>query len=86
MNLSRSSSVLGAFYRRLCSQMDKPSANTAAAHKLARMVYFMLIRGEDFVDKGQQNYEEQQHQRSVAALKRRAAALGFEITLTSVPA
>lgn len=86
MSLSRSSSALGAFYRRLCSRMDKPSANTATAHKLARMVYFMLTRGEDFVDKGQQHYEEQQHQRSVAALKRRAAALGFEIKLSSVPA
>ncbi len=86
MSLSRSSSALGAFYRRLCSRMDKPSANTATAHKLARMVYFMLTRGEDFVDKGQQHYEEQQHQRSVAALKRRAAALGFEIKLAAVPA
>lgn len=86
MSLSRSSSALGAFYRRLCSRMDKPSANTATAHKLARMVYFMLTRGEDFVDKGQEHYEEQQHQRSVAALKRRAAALGFEIKLTSAPA
>ena len=79
MSLSHSGSALGAFYRRLCSRMDKPRANTATAHKLARMVYFMLTRGEDFVDKGQQHYEEQQHQRSVAALKRRAAALGFQI-------
>ena len=30
--------------------MDKPSANTATAHKLARMVYFMLTRGEAYVD------------------------------------
>jgi hypothetical protein len=60
--------------------MDKPSANTAVAHKLARMVYFMLTRGEAFVDQGQQRYEEQQLERSVAALKRRATALGFAIT------
>jgi len=80
MSLSRSGSALGAFYRRLCARMDKPSANTATAHKLARMVYFMLTRGEDFVDQGQQHYEQQQRQRSVAALKRRAAALGFVIT------
>ena len=59
--------------------MDKPSANTAVAHKLARMVYFMLTRGEEFVDKGQQHYEEQQFERSVAALKPRATALGFVI-------
>ncbi len=79
MSLSHSDSALGAFYRRLCSRMDKPSANTATAHKLARMVYFMLTRGEDFVDQGQQRYDEQQRQRSIAALKRRAAALGFQI-------
>ena len=48
--------------------MDKPSANTAVAHKLARMVYYMMTRGEVFVD------HEQQLQRSVAALKRRATA------------
>ena len=78
MSLSHSDSALGAFYRRLCGRMDKPRANTATAHKLARMVYFMLTRGEAFVDQGQQRYEEQQRQRSIAALKRRAAALGFQ--------
>ena len=77
--LSHSDSALGAFYRRLCTRMDKLRANTAAAHKLARMVYLMLTRGEAFVEQGQQRYEEQQRQRSVAALKRRAAALGFQI-------
>jgi transposase len=79
MSLSRNGSALGAFYRRLCTRMDKPRANTAVAHKLARMIYFMITRGEDFVDRGQQHYEEQQRQRSIAALKRRAAALGFQI-------
>jgi len=79
MSRSRSDSALGAFYRRLCSRMDKPRANTAVAHKLARMVYFMLTRGEDYVDRGREHYEELQRQRSVAALRRRAAALGFQI-------
>ncbi len=86
MSLSHSDSALGAFYRRLCSRMDKPSANTATAHKLPRMVYFMLTRGEAFVDQGRQRYEEQQRQRSIAALKRRAAALGFKINPTPAPA
>ena len=56
--------------------MDRPRANTAVAHKLARMVYFMLTRGEAFVDRGRQ--------RSIADLKRRATALGFQ--LNSIPA
>jgi transposase len=84
MSLSRNGSALGAFYRRLCARMDKPRANTAVAHKLARMIYFMITRGEEFVDRGQQHYEQQQRQRSIAALKRRAAALGFQ--LNPVPA
>ena len=45
MSLSRNRSALHAFYHRLCARMDKPSANTATAHKLARMVCFMLTRG-----------------------------------------
>ena len=85
MSLSHSDSALGAFYRRLCSRMDKPRANTAVAHKLARMVYYMLTRGEAFVDQGQQHYEEQQRQRSIAALKRRAASLGFDVSPTFTP-
>lgn len=79
MSLSHSDSALGGFYRRLCSRMDKPRANTAVAHKLARMVYFMLTRGEEFVDRGQEEYEEKQRQRDIAALKRRATSLGFEL-------
>ena len=86
MSLAHSESALGAFYRRMCARMDKPSANTAVAHKLARMVYFMMTRGEEFVDQGQQRYEDQQHQRSVAALKRRATALGFVVNPVAVPA
>jgi len=79
MSLSHADCALGAFYRRLCARMDKPRANTATAHKLARMVYFMLTRGEDFVDQGQQRYEAQQRQRNIAALNRRAASMGFHI-------
>ncbi|MEO7051889.1 MAG: IS110 family transposase, partial [Rhodanobacter sp.] len=59
--------------------MDKPRANTAVAHKLARLVYFMLTRGQAYVDEGQQRYEERQRQRSITALKHRAALLGFEV-------
>lgn len=79
MSLSRNDSALGALYRRLCARMDKPRANTVVARKLARMVYFMLTRGEAFVDQGQKHYEEQQQQCSIAALKHHAAALGFHL-------
>lgn len=84
-SLWHSQSALGAFYRRMQSRMDTAEANTATAHKLARLFYFMLTRGEAFVDQGQQRYEQQQRERSVAALKRRAAALGFNLTPYAAP-
>lgn len=80
MSLARYESALEACYLRLCARMDKPSANTAVAHKLAHIVYFTLTRGDEFVDQGQQRYEEQQLQRNVAAFKRRAKTLGSVLT------
>lgn len=56
-----------------------PPPNTATTHKLARMILFMLTRGESFVDQGQQQYEEQQRQRAVAVFKSRAGSLGFAL-------
>jgi hypothetical protein len=38
--LRSSKSALGAYFRRMCSGMDKPRAVTAAAHKL-RLIYTM---------------------------------------------
>ena len=86
VSLSQSDSALGAFYRRMSGRMDKPRASTATAHKLARMVDFMLTRGEAYVDQGQQHYGKKQRQRSIAALRRRAAALGFAIMPTAATA
>lgn len=78
-NLIRSQSALGAYYRRLCARMDKPRAITAAAHKLARLIYLMLTRGEEYVDRGQAYYEERHRQRVVASLHRKAASLGLQL-------
>lgn len=65
--------------------MGKPQANTAPTHKLARIVHFMLTRGEAFDHQGQQRFEEQQRQRSIAALKRPAAALRIHLSCSTAP-
>lgn len=62
-SLRRSQSSLGAYYRRLCSRMDKPKAVTAVAHKLARLIYTMLTKGEEYTDQGQEYYEERYRER-----------------------
>ena len=45
-----SKSALGAYFRRLCSRMDKPKAFPAAAHKLAGLIYTMLTQGQEYTD------------------------------------
>lgn len=63
--LRASQSGLGAYYRRLCGRMDKAKAVTACAHKLARLIYAMLIKGREYVDQGQEYYEEKYRQRAL---------------------
>ena len=77
--LRTSQSALGAYFRRLCARMDKPKAVTAAAHKLARLIYAMLTRGQQYTDQGQAYYEERYRQRVVANLTRRAQQLGLQL-------
>ena len=51
--LRSSKPTLGAYFRRMSARMDKPKAVAAAAHKLARLIYTMLTKGEEYTDQGQ---------------------------------
>ncbi|MGH8761215.1 MAG: IS110 family transposase [Burkholderiales bacterium] len=84
--LRSSKSALGAYFRRLCSRMDKPKAVTAAAHKLARLIYTMLTKGEEYTDQGQDYYEERYRERVLRALSQRAAKLGLKMVPIEQPA
>ncbi len=77
--LKNSQSALGAYYRRMCAKMDKPKAITAAAHKLARLIYSMITKGEEYVDQGQAYYEERYRQRVEYHLRKRAESLGLRL-------
>jgi transposase len=76
----RSHSAFGAFYRRKRAQLGPAQARVATAHRIARTVYFLLKYKTAYHDLGAQNYEKQQRERELAALKRRAAKLGFDLT------
>ncbi len=78
-SLNRSQSAVGAFYRRMKAKHGPAKATTATAHKLARMVYFMLKNRTAYVDPGVTYYEQQYRDRTIRNLKRRAAALGMEL-------
>lgn len=77
--LRSSKSALGAYYRRMCARMDRPKAVTAAAHKLARLIYAMLTKGEEYTDRGQDYFEERYRQRVLHNLAQRAKAMGMQL-------
>lgn len=79
-SLNQSQSALGAYFRRLKARLGAPKALTAAAYKLARIVYRMLKYGAGYVDQGEAVYEERYRDRLLRNLKRRAAELGFQLT------
>lgn len=79
MTLFNSKSAMGAYFRRQRSRLGAPKAITATAHKLARLVYNMLKHGTDFVDAGQEQYEERYRSRVVQNLKRKAQELGYQL-------
>ena len=80
--LSRSESYLGARYRKLRGRMDGAKAVKAMARYLACLVYRVLTKGQAYVDRGEKYFENKRQEREMAALKRRATALG----MTLVPA
>lgn len=47
---------LGAYYRRMCARLDKAKALIAAAHKFARLIYFMLTKAEEYTDQGRDSF------------------------------
>jgi len=84
--LRSSQSALGAYYRRLCARMDKPKAVTAAAHKLARLIYAMLTHGQEYTDQGQDYFEERYRQRVLHTLAQKAKAMGMQLVSADNPA
>lgn len=79
MSLTRTSTALGSFYRRLASRIGKPQALTATARKLAILVYRVLKGEIVYNDPGAPAYDAQQQLRTLRSLRRKAAVLGFDL-------
>jgi transposase len=78
-SLHQSESALGVFYRRMRAKLGAPKAITAAAHKLARIV-FHLIKTREPYDESVFAKEEQRYlQRMEKRLKAQAHALGYTL-------
>ena len=78
-SLHHSKSALGAFFRRIKARHGTPAAITAAAHKLARLVYSLLKHGTGYVAQEMADYEAKYQERKLKVLVRQARELGYQI-------
>jgi len=77
VNIGRTHTALGAFYRRLGARAGKAKAVTATARKLAVLFFNALRFGMKYADPGADFYEERYRERVVHQLHRRARQMGF---------
>jgi len=78
-SLSSSQSALGANYRRLRSRLGAPKAITAVANKLAKLVYRLLVNGQDYFDHGIKQYEEKFRRQQISRLEKQAKMLNLKV-------
>ena len=74
-------SFIGACHRARLRRLDSARAIKATAHQLARLIYAMLTRGEEYVDKGMAQFETERRERQLRHLQRQARH--FNLALVS---
>jgi hypothetical protein len=84
-SLHRSQSYLGNYFRRMRAKLGAPKAITAAAHKLARIVYHLMTTGQPYREAIYDQYQKRSRIRTTARLKAQAASLGFQLLPLSIP-
>lgn len=78
-SLHHSKTALGAFFRRMRARHGAAKAITATARKLAVLIYRMFRYGMDYVDQGQQAYEQQYQEHRLNLLRKQAKQMGYAI-------
>lgn len=79
LSLSKSTSALGAYFRRIARRKGGATAVFATARKLAIYVYRMLRFGQDYVDEGIQAYEQRFRQQRLTSIKSMANEMGYQL-------
>jgi transposase len=77
--LHRSQTFLGEYFRRMKARLGTPKALTAAAHKLARIVYHMITTRQEYDTTVFQDLERRVQDRKRMRLRAQARELGFDL-------
>jgi transposase len=78
-SLHHSKTALGDFYRRMRAKLGAPKAITAAAHKLARIIFHLVTTRQEFDDSRFAGDQLRHQKRQELKLRARAKAMGFEL-------
>jgi transposase len=78
-SLHHSKSALGDFYRRMRAKLGAPKAITAAAHKLARIIFHLISTRQEFDDSKFAADQLRFQKRQEVKLRAKAKSMGFEL-------
>jgi len=78
-SLNRSQSAWGAFYRRMRARLGGEQAIVATAHKLARIIYYLLKHPVPYQPVTAEVYAQHQRDRELKSLQRKATQLGYSL-------
>ena len=76
-SLYKNQGVLGAHLRKMKARTGAIEATTATAHKMARVIYFMMLRKEGYKEVGADYYDKINKEKTLKFLKKRAKSLGY---------
>lgn len=82
--IQRSKTALGAFFRKIRARAGTAKAIVATAHKLAKYIYAMITKGEEYVLKTLKEYEDQYKDKIKKSLEKKAAGLGLKLIQAEV--
>jgi transposase len=84
--LHRSQTYLGDYFRRMKARLGAPKAITAVAHKLARIVYYMITRQQEYDETVFQEQERRALDRKQERLRLQARQMGYQLVpVSAVP-
>jgi hypothetical protein len=78
-SLHHSKSALGDFYRRMRAKLGAPKAITAAAHKLARIIFHLISAHQEFDDSKLAADQQRYQKRQEAKLHAKAKSMGYAL-------
>jgi transposase len=78
-SLCRAKGSFGEFFRRMRAKLGTAQAITATAHKIARILYYVLLTKEPYTETVFHRCDEQAQHRAEMRLRKQAARLGFQL-------